>query len=35
VKVSDFDLVITDSNATEEQLNQLREAGANLLVARV
>jgi DeoR/GlpR family transcriptional regulator of sugar metabolism len=35
VKVSDFDLVITDSNATAEQLNQLREAGANLLVAQV
>lgn len=33
--VSDFDLVITDSNASEEQLQQLRDSGANLFVAKV
>ncbi len=33
--VSDFDLVITDSNASEEQIQQLRDSGANLLVAQV
>lgn len=35
LQVSDFDLVITDSNATEEQLQQLRDAGAKLEVAQV
>lgn len=35
LKVSDFDLVIVDSNASEGHLDQLREAGANLLIAQV
>ena len=35
LKVSDFDLVIIDSNASEQQLDQLRDAGAKLLIAQI
>ncbi len=35
LKVTDFDLVIVDSNASDEQQDSLREAGANLLIAEL
>ncbi|MBK5237725.1 MAG: DeoR/GlpR transcriptional regulator [Actinomycetales bacterium] len=35
LKVSDFDIVIVDSNTSEEQRDHLREAGANLVIAQI